>query len=324
MKKYIGYIPAALFTTFYLVAGLTGVSITMTMALLWLACFWIAAFLLHKGLVWGGIFGLIPGLHMILIGDTDLIFGIAVILFYIILGIYLWKKKDTDSPKVSNKEVLILFAKVALTVLTVIVSAYAAVVFGMILLAEGVHQVFAYLGMLVIPTLLLPLIWLKKRKKFLKIWLIPALIYFVALGINYGYEKYDESITVNTAPNINVHEYLPFREDSKIVKIDSKTLKLTENLPVIDGAAAFFPVYSAFVNAVYPKTTELYDGVFEYNNTPGGYQLLAERGIDLFLVFTLPKSRKPMQKSVIQPLSTHLLGQKLLCSSSTRTILLIT
>ena len=75
MKKYIGYIPAALFTTFYLVAGLTGASITMSMALFWLACFWIAAFLLHKGLVWGEIFGLIPGLHMILIGDGELIIG---------------------------------------------------------------------------------------------------------------------------------------------------------------------------------------------------------------------------------------------------------
>ena len=283
MKKYIGYIPAALFTAFYFTAGLTGASITMSMALLWVACFWIAALLLHKGLVWGGIFGLIPGLHMILRAGNDLIIGIAVILFYIIFGTYLWKKKDADAPKVSNKEVLILFAKVALTIVTIFISLYAAVVFGMILVAEGVHQVFAYLGMLVLPSFLLPLIWLKKRKKFLKIWLIPALIYFVALGINFGYEKYDESITVNTAPNINVHEYLPFREDSKIVKIDSKTLKLTGDIPVIDGAAAFFPVYSAFVNAVYPETTELYDGVFEYNNTPGGYQLLAEKGIDLFL-----------------------------------------
>ena len=81
----------------------------------------------------------------------------------------------------------------------------------------------------------------------------------------------------------DMDEYLPFEENSKIVKIDSETLKLTDDLPVIDGAAAFFPVYSAFVNAVYPETTELYDGVFEYNNTPGGYALLAEKRIDLFL-----------------------------------------
>ena len=57
--------------------------------------------------------------------------------------------------------------------------------------------------------------------------------------------------SIDTAPSINVYEYLPFVEDSKIVKYDSKTLKLTENLPIIDGATAAFPVYSAFVNAVF-------------------------------------------------------------------------
>jgi len=294
MKKYIGYIPAILFTAFYLLAGLIGLvgaGFAMSMILIWLACFWISAFLLHKGLFWGGIFGLGPAFHMIYMGtqytgqviNIEIPLGIAVLLFYVILGFYLWKKKDTDAPKVENKEVLIMLIKMALTVVAIMISAYAAVVSGMILISEGVHQVLAYIGMLVLPSLLLPLIWLKRRKKFIVIWLIAAVIYFLVLGVNYAYEKYDESITVNTAPNINVHEYLPFKEDSKIVKIDSKTLKLTEDLPVIDGAAAFFPVYSAFVNAVYPETTKLYDGIFEYNNTPGGYQLLAEKGIDLFL-----------------------------------------
>ena len=60
-------------------------------------------------------------------------------------------------------------------------------------------------------------------------------------------------------------------------------MKLTENLPKIDGAAALFPVYSAFVNAVYPETTELYDGNFEYNNTPEGYQNLAKKKTDIFI-----------------------------------------
>lgn len=283
MKKYLGYIPAICFLTFYLFSGLTGASMVLSMILIWLACFLVAAVLLHKGIIWGSAFGALPALHMIYRGDSELPVGIAVLIFYLILSIYLWKTRDVAAPAASNKDVLVFFAKVILTVAVIAISGYAAVIGGMILISEGVHQVLAYIGMLVIPTLLLPLIWLKKRKKFLKIWLIPAVIYFVALGINYGYEKYDESITVNTAPNIRVHEYLPFEEESKIVKIDSKTLKLAGDLPVIDGAAAFFPVYSAFVNAVYPDTTELYDGVFEYNNTPGGYQLLAEKGIDIFL-----------------------------------------
>ena len=283
MKRYLGYIPAVLFMAFYLMMGLTGVSMALSMILIWLACFLFAAVLLHKGIIWGGVIGAFPALHMIYRGGSEVLIGIVLLLFYVGLGIYLWRKRDADAPATSNKEVLIFFAKVALTGIVLVVSAYVAVIGGMILMSEGVHQVLAYIGMAVLPTFALPMIWLKKRKKFFIIWLIPAVIYFVALGINYGYEKYDQSITVNTAPNIRVHEYLPFEEDSKIVKIDSKTLKLTEDLPVIDGAAAFFPVYSAFVNAVYPETTELYDGVFEYNNTPGGYQLLAEKGIDLFL-----------------------------------------
>lgn len=283
MKKYLGYIPAVFFLAFYLFSGLTGVSMAMGMILIWLACFLIAAVLLHKGILWGGIFGVFPALHMIYRGGSEILVGAVLLLFYGGLSVYLWKKRDADAPAATGKEVLVFFAKIILTVLVVVVSGYAAVVGGMILMAEGIHQVFAYIGMLVIPSLCLPLIWLKKRKKFLIIWLIPAVIYFVSLGVHYGLEKYDQSITVNTAPNIRVHEYLPFEEDSKIVKIDSKTLKLTENLPRIDGAAAFFPVYSAFVNAVYPETTELYDGVFEYNNTPGGYALLAEKRIDLFL-----------------------------------------
>ena len=89
--------------------------------------------------------------------------------------------------------------------------------------------------------------------------------------------------SIDTAPSIDTQEYLPFVEDSKIVKYVSKTLRLTENLPIIDGATAAFPVYSAFVNAVYPNTTKLYDGVFEFNNTVGGYKALAERETDIFL-----------------------------------------
>jgi len=283
MRKYLGYIPLVLFAALYLLTGLTGASLALFMVLIWLGCFLIAAVLLHKGILWGGVFGVLPAVHMIYRGGSEILVGVGILLFYIILGVYLWKKKGTESPAASNKEVFAFFGKLALTVVVIVVSAYAAVVGGMILIAEGVHQALAYIGMLVIPTLCLPLIWLKKRKKFLIGWGITAAVYFVCLGANYGYEKYDESITINTSPNINVYEYLPFRQDSKIVKTRSDTLQLADDLPRIDGAAALFPVYSAFVNAVYPETTELNDGVFWYNNTPGGYQALAEKQEDVFI-----------------------------------------
>ena len=181
------------------------------------------------------------------------------------------------------KKTLFIVLKIILTAATLFVSYYALFITAMVLFSSGINHIITYIGLIVVPSLLLPLIWLKKRKKFLIIWCICAAVYGAALGTNFGIIKYNKSITVNTSPNIDIHEYLPFEEDSKIVKTDSKTLKLTENLPRIDGAAALFPVYSAFVNAVYPNTTKLHDGIFEYNNTPDGYRLLAEKETDIFI-----------------------------------------
>ena len=181
------------------------------------------------------------------------------------------------------KKALFIVLKIILTAVTLFVSYYALFVTAMLLFSSGINHIITYIGLIVVPSLLLPLIWLKKRKKFLIIWCICAAVYGTALGTNFGIIKYNKSITVNTSPNIVIPAYLPFEEDSKIVKTDSKTLKLTENLPRIDGAGALFPVYSAFVNAVYPNTTKLHDGIFEYNNTPDGYRLLAEKETDIFI-----------------------------------------
>ena len=56
----------------------------------------------------------------------------------------------------------------------------------------------------------------------------------------------------------------------------------TENLPRLDGAAATFPLYSAFINAVYPETVEFGEDPFTYHNTVYGYKMLAEKEIDIF------------------------------------------
>ena len=181
------------------------------------------------------------------------------------------------------KKALFIVLKILLTAATLFASYYALFITAMLLFSSGINHIITYIGLLVVPSLLLPLIWLKKRKKFLIIWCICAAVYGAALGTNFGIIKYNKSITVNTSPNIDIQAYLPFEENSKIVKTDSKTLKFTENLPRIDGAAALFPVYSAFVNAVYPNTTKLHDGIFEYNNTPDGYRLLAEKETDIFI-----------------------------------------
>ena len=182
-----------------------------------------------------------------------------------------------------SKSIAKLAIKVILTIPAVYITIYCGFVSLLVLASEGINSIISGAVALALPLLLFPMIWLKKRKKYLIFWMIYLIVAVVALGVNYGVDKYEKSITIDTSPNIKVSEYLPFDEGSKIVKMRSENLQFTDNLPRIDGAAALFPMYSAFVNAVYPEDTQLHNGIFEYNNTPEGYRLLAEKETDIFI-----------------------------------------
>ena len=176
--------------------------------------------------------------------------------------------------------------KVIITCLAIIASLFLGLFLLIILSIAGLWSVTIWACILT-PPLLIPFLWVKKRKLY-------AIIYFCFIACIAGLiitqnaiRSYNESITIDVTPNINTREYLPFDENSKIVKIDSKLLSFDDvsdfNLPIIDGATAAFPVYSAFVHAVYPEDTKLNNGVFEFNNTVGGYQMLAQKKTDIFI-----------------------------------------
>lgn len=166
----------------------------------------------------------------------------------------------------------------------------------------GANEILSFGAFIVIPGLILPLIWSpkSKRKKCFLIWLIAMVIYGVMLAIPFAIEWYEDSITVTESVNINTEEYLPFDKNSKIALLNEEsTLKLTENLPIVDGAAAFFPVYSAYVNAVYPSDTKLnYEekNPFQYNNTSYGYYLLGQKETDIF--FGVYPSEDQIQEAI--------------------------
>lgn len=174
--------------------------------------------------------------------------------------------------------------KIIATAVIAVSSFFLGAFIYLLLMLIGLPETVSLCATTMMP-LVIPIFWIRGKWKWIYsgFYGVFVAIIFVLIGVQIGRFMYLDSVTVNVTPNINVREYLPFDEDSKIVKYDSKTLKLTENLPIIDGATAAFPVYSAFVNAVYPDTTRLYDGFFEYNNTVDGYRKLAEKKTDIFL-----------------------------------------
>ena len=54
--------------------------------------------------------------------------------------------------------------------------------------------------------------------------------------------------------NVSLTSYQPFAERNRTVTLEeASTLQLHDNLPRIDGATALYPLYAAFVQAVYPE-----------------------------------------------------------------------
>ena len=98
---------------------------------------------------------------------------------------------------------------------------------------------------------------------------------------------YDNYGTTSMAKMIELENYMPFDENSLIVKLDSD-FKITENMPVLDGATALLPIYSAVINAVYPEDCVIHDGVdftadsaMQYKNTLRGYKAIVDGDTDI-------------------------------------------
>ena len=140
---------------------------------------------------------------------------------------------------------------------------------------------------------------MKLRKQIVSIILVVAL--FAAFNLSM-YQLLTRRLSNNfsgatQAQMIDVRSYLPHEEDSDLPKINS-TLKLTDDLRVLDGAAALVPVYAAVIDNVYPEGCVTYkggqfsddnyygenfaeDSAMQYKNTVRGYQAIVDGTTDV-------------------------------------------
>jgi phosphate transport system substrate-binding protein len=113
--------------------------------------------------------------------------------------------------------------------------------------------------------------------------LIPAVT-----GDWYPFAKIPE--TNGSAPDLTLYE--PFREDTYSVTIPDSSLTLSEDLPVLDGATALYPVYAAAVRAVYDENAFTPETAI-CRNTPNAYNRLIRGECDI--IFVAAASKKQMQ-----------------------------
>ncbi|MBQ1551664.1 MAG: substrate-binding domain-containing protein [Bacilli bacterium] len=200
---------------------------------------------------------------------------IQMVVLIILIVIYVNTKDE------KNKNELAIVIKIYVSLFIVIVTAalwfIIAIDYGQI--SDSVRLLLE----LTVLSYLLPL-WNKNHRilSFIIVAIFTVLSIIAYLINMYSINK-DEGLRIKTDVNINIEEYMPFEENSKIARLDSPaSLKLTTDLPTLDGAAAVFPLYSSFINAVYPDTVTYGEKPFVYNNTVRGYMELAEKETDIF------------------------------------------
>lgn len=139
-----------------------------------------------------------------------------------------------------------------------------------------------------------------RGKQFLT--LLVTVVFFAAFNLSL-YALFTRRLSNNfsgatQAQMVEVARYLPHAEGSDLPDI-STDLRLSGDLPVLDGAAALVPVYAAVIDTVYPEGCVTFEGgafsddnfygenfaddsAMQYNNTVRGYQAVVDGATDVF------------------------------------------
>ncbi len=176
----------------------------------------------------------------------------------------------------------------------------SGIVKGVVLLAVGgfgvfIGSVFCFLGIVplymakVFPiaagalvlctalaaTKLIPKKWMRR------IWL-GLLAVVIGCGVYVGFGLYNDSIPVLEDRDSLIYQYEPFAEGTRAVYLEEEaTLKFEDPTIDMDGATALYPIYSAFVQAVYPKGKyDIYD--FKYDDAEGLGQVTCTGTIEAY------------------------------------------
>lgn len=135
-----------------------------------------------------------------------------------------------------------------------------AFLFASLLISFTSANAGVYILLLLIAAILLELIaiaaqwgFLKKKAFLIPVCTVAAVCAIVWVSV-FGYSFYKACIPVVNEGRSLLRAYRPYAEDSKAVTLDEPSaLLLTDDLPVMDGATALYPIYASFAKAVYPK-----------------------------------------------------------------------
>ena len=182
--------------------------------------------------------------------------------------------------KLKNKIIL----SVVLTLITVLIAYIPVLILGLMFMELGIAIGAVVTGYIIISINLRIFNKLSLKKHAiitLLIVLIPSLYLAYTISRQYQFQQ-----VAKVSDKVDLNLYQPHTENNKIVKLSQpSTLKLTDNLPMIDGATALYPAYSAFVEATYPADNyNHYTSIVQCNKTSGAFDRLVSGETDIIFI----------------------------------------
>lgn len=127
--------------------------------------------------------------------------------------------------------------------------------------------------------------WLKNKTLLI---VIGSFVVLAGCAIS-GYEinkAYHASFATVKDHEIKLFDYQPFTSESKAAKLsEPATFAIRDQLPVLDGATALYPLYAAYAQAVYPEDEyDPYKSIVRSSKTDDAYTDLIHGEADLIFV----------------------------------------
>jgi phosphate transport system substrate-binding protein len=174
---------------------------------------------------------------------------------------------------------------------------------------DKIDRMFIFVCIMYASGISFLVLWNKIRSKLVYLlFLVPIICIAIEIGIpkyqryierkKYqkmyeAYIEYQKSVeNISAVEEGHIYKYRPFSQDNSLTVLDEESsFKLIDNLPVLDGATAFYPVYASFVQAVYPQTDNNYSpytGIVLCSRTEYAFENLLEDKVDM--IFCLEPS----------------------------------
>ncbi|MFC4404786.1 PstS family phosphate ABC transporter substrate-binding protein [Gracilibacillus xinjiangensis] len=202
------------------------------------------------------------------------------------------------------------------TVITVIGLGFAGL-FLWIIMMLGKHQQFygVYIPAITIGVIIIMVLGIygQWKERLVKISSLSFIIisFVVVIGFE-GYQSYLKSLEIVSTQDFDLGEYQPFEVGTKLVQLEGQSnYKITDDLPVIDGATALYPVYASFAQAVYPKKTySIEESEVRSSQTSGAFMKLINDVVDIAVIAEPSKEQYQMAKELDKELKLTPIGKE--------------